>query len=103
MTNPQTGQWNINRGRSVLDAVHKSNLLISLDFTGEVKILKNRWGTTSDVDLHLLLEILSKCLRSRVIGCNVDNFNMFKASIEEELETEILKVLTKYKVVEKKK
>lgn len=103
MANPQTGQWVINKGKSILDGIHRADLLISLDFSGEVKILKNRWGTTKDVDLHLLLEILSKCLRTRVIGCNIDNFNMFKAAIEEELETEILKVLTKYKVVEKKK
>jgi|ADurb_Leu_01_Slu_FD_contig_111_52975_length_3360_multi_3_in_0_out_0_5 hypothetical protein len=103
MPNPQTGGWRINKENSIMDGVHKSCLLISLDHAGEIRILKNRWGTTNDIDLHLLLEVLTKSLRTRVIGCNIDNFNMFKSAIEEELKEEIMKVLSKYAVLEKKK
>jgi hypothetical protein len=102
MANPQTSGWRVNKERSMIDSIHRSNLLISLDHSGEVRILKNRWGTTDDIDLHLLLEIFTQSLRTRVIGCNIKNFNMFKAAIEEELKEEILKVLNKYKVMENK-
>ena len=102
MANPQTSGWRVNKERSIMDSIHRSNLLISLDHSGEVRILKNRWGNIDNIDLHLLLEIFTQSLRTRVIGCNIKNFNMFKAAIEEELKEEILKVLNKYKVMENK-
>ncbi len=102
MANPQTSGWRVNKERSIMDSIHRSNLLISLDHSGEVRILKNRWGTTDDIDLHLLLEIFTQSLRTRVLGCNIKNFNMFKAAIEEELKKEIIKVLDKYSIMEKK-
>ena len=103
MPNPQTGGWRINKENSIMDGVHKSCLLISLDHAGEIRILKNRWGNIDNIDLHLLLEIFTQSLRTRVIGCNVKNFNIFKVAIEEELKKEIIKVLDKYSIMEKKR
>ena len=89
MANPQTSGWRVNKERSMINSIHISNLLISLDHSGEVRILKNRWGNIDNIDLHLLLEIFTQSLRTRVIGCNVKNFNIFKVAIEEELKERV--------------
>lgn len=100
MTNPQAG-WNRSDPKdSIMANTFKADILIAL-VQGELKILKNRWGTSKYLEPHLFLDIFTKGLRTGAMKCNLEKFNLFKEPIEQELREVILKVFNKYEILEK--